>query len=229
MDFFKVSAQEWSAIWLSVKVASLCSLVTLPLAIAAGWWLARKSFRGKVLVNGLIHLPLVIPPVTIGFLLLMLFGVDGWLGKWLYGLFGIRVAFTFAAAVMAAMVVSFPLVVRSIRVAFEMIDPHYEEASRTLGAGPWATFFRVSLPLAYPGILSGFILAFARSLGEFGATIVFAGNIQGVTQTLPLAIYSFMEIPGEELAALRLVLFSVIISLAAMAGSEWLNLRISRK
>jgi molybdate transport system permease protein len=229
MDFFTITANELTAVWLSVKVALLCSVLSLPLAVAAGWLLARRQFKGKIFINGIIHLPLVIPPVTIGFLLLMVFGVNGWLGQWLYSLFGIRIAFTFVAAVMAAMVVSFPLVVRSVKVAFEMIDPHYEEASRTLGADPWSTFFRVSLPLAYPGILSGFILAFARSLGEFGATIVFAGNIQGVTQTLPLAIYSFMEIPGQELAALRLVLFSIVISLAAMAGSEWLNLKITHK
>ena len=229
MDFFTITANELTAVWLSVKVALLCSVLSLPLAVAAGWLLARRQFKGKIFINGIIHLPLVIPPVTIGFLLLMIFGVNGWLGQWLYSFFGIRIAFTFVAAVMAAMVVSFPLVVRSVKVAFEMIDPHYEEASRTLGAGPWSTFFRVSFPLAYPGILSGFILAFARSLGEFGATIVFAGNIQGITQTLPLAIYCFMEIPGQELAAVRLVLFSIVISLAAMAGSEWLNLKITQK
>ncbi len=229
MDFFTMTSHELTAVWLSVKVALLCSFLSLPLAIGTGWLLSRMQFKGKVLVNSLVHLPLVIPPVTIGFLLLLIFGVDGWVGRWLYGWFGIRVAFTFAAAVMAAMIVSFPLVVRSVKVAFDMIDPHYEEASRTLGAGPWATFFRVSLPLAYPGILSGFILAFARSLGEFGATITFAGSIEGISQTLPLAIYSFMETPGQESSAMRLVILSVIISLAAMSASEWLNIKISRK
>ncbi|WP_088341763.1 molybdate ABC transporter permease subunit [Robiginitalea sediminis] len=215
------TSAEWQAIGLSVKVALACTLVTVPLAIAAGYLLARRRFWGKSVVESLFHLPLVMPPVTTGFLLLLLLGSRSPLGEWLESVFGIRIAFSYAAAVIAAAVVSFPLAVRAVRTAMEMVDPGLEEASRLLGASRLKTFFRITIPLALPGILSGAILSFARSLGEFGATITFAGNIAGETQTLPLAIYALMQVPGKEEATLRLVLVSVVISLAAMLLSEW--------
>lgn len=215
------TSAEWQAIGLSVKVALACTLVTVPLAIAAGYLLARRRFWGKSVVESLFHLPLVMPPVTTGFLLLLLLGSRSPLGGWLESVFGIRIAFSYAAAVIAAAVVSFPLAVRAVRTAMEMVDPGLEEASRLLGASRLKTFFRITMPLALPGILSGAILSFARSLGEFGATITFAGNIAGETQTLPLAIYALMQVPGKEEATLRLVLVSVVISLAAMLLSEW--------
>lgn len=215
------TSAEWQAIGLSVKVALACTLVTVPLAVAAGYLLARRRFWGKSVVESLFHLPLVMPPVTTGYLLLLLLGSRSPLGGWLESAFGIRIAFSYTAAVIAAAVVSFPLAVRAVRTAMEMVDPGLEEASRLLGASRLKTFFRITMPLALPGILSGAILSFARSLGEFGATITFAGNIAGETQTLPLAIYALMQVPGKEEATLRLVLVSVMISLAAMLLSEW--------
>lgn len=212
---------EIHAIWLSVKVALYCTLVAVPLALVVGYQMARKDFRGKAIIESLIHLPLVMPPVTTGYLLLLLFGSKGFLGQWLNSAFGIKLAFTFQAAVLASIVVSFPLIVRSVRASMEMVDTGLEDASRILGAGRLKTFFRVTVPLALPGIISGGILGFARSLGEFGATITFAGNIAGETQTLPLAIYAYMQIPGHEMATLRLVLVSVVISFVAMGFSEW--------
>lgn len=212
---------EMQAIILSVKVAIYCSLISLPIALLVGYKMARYNFYGKPLVESIIHLPLVMPPVTTGYLLLLLLGSNSLLGKWLFTTFGIKLAFSFQAAVIASVFVSFPLIVRSVRTAMEMVDTGLEEASLMLGAGKLKTFFRVTVPLAVPGIVSGTILAFARSLGEFGATITFAGNIQGETQTLPLAIYANMQVPGKENATLRLVIVSVIISFVAMALSEW--------
>ncbi|WP_375722170.1 molybdate ABC transporter permease subunit [Saccharicrinis sp. FJH54] len=219
---------EIQAIWLSVKVAVYCSLISIPLALAMGFVMARRNFYGKPAIESLIHLPLVMPPVTTGYLLLLLFGIKGFLGKWLFTAFGIRISFTFTAAVIASVFVSFPLIVRSVRTAIEMVDPGLEDASRILGAGKLKTFFKVTVPLAMPGIVSGTILAFARSLGEFGATITFAGNIAGETQTLPLAIYAYMQVPGQESATLRLVMVSVIISFIAMGLSEWYVKRMKR-
>ncbi len=213
---------EIEAIRLSVKVAVYCSLISLPIALVLGYKMARHDFFGKSVVEGLIHLPLVMPPVTTGYLLLLLLGSKSLIGRWLYAAFGIKLAFTFPAAVIASVFVSFPLIVRSVRTAMEMVDTGLEEASRILGAGKIKTFFRVTVPLALPGVVSGTILAFARSLGEFGATVTFAGNIAGETQTLPLAIYTYMQIPGQEGATLRLVLVSVFISFVAMILSEWL-------
>jgi molybdate transport system permease protein len=222
------TAVEIDAIILSLKVAVLCSLISLPFAIAIGWLLARKKFIGKVVLDNFVQLPLVMPPVTIGYLLLVFLGSNGLIGKYLYNYLGIRISFTLSAAVLAALIVSFPLVVRAVRVAFEMVSEDLEEAAYTLGASKWKTFRTITLPLAWPGIISGFILCFARSLGEFGATITFAGNISGVTQTLPLAIYEYMEVPGGEMAALRLVLVSIGISFAAMVGSEMLNRKLKK-
>lgn len=213
---------EIQAIILSLKVAVYCSVISLPLALILGYKMARYSFIGKPIIEGLIHLPLVMPPVTTGYLLLLLLGSNSLFGQWLYQTFGIKLAFSFSAAVIASIFVSFPLIVRSIRTSMEMVDPGLEDASRILGASKLKTFFKVTIPLAAPGIISGTILAFARSLGEFGATITFAGNIVGETQTLPLAIYAYMQVPGQEGTTMRLVLVSVVISFIAMALSEWL-------
>lgn len=173
------------------------------------------------MIEGIIHLPLVMPPVATGYLLLLVFGTHGILGSWLFQTFGIRLAFAFPAAILASIVVSFPLMVRSIRTAMELVDPKLEQASRLLGASHLKTLFQITIPLAGPGIISGTVLAFARSLGEFGATISFAGNIPGVTQTLPLAIYSKMQVPGEEKSTFTLVAIAVAISFVTMILSEW--------
>lgn len=220
-EIFNFNEAELQAIKLSLEVALYCSAISLPLALIIGYKMARSNFYGKAFVESLINLPLVMPPVTTGYLLLLMLGSKSVIGSWVYDVFGIRLAFSFQAAVIAAIIVSFPLIVRSIRTSMEMVDTGLEDASRILGAGRIKTFFKITVPLALPGILSGTILAFARSLGEFGATITFAGNIEGETQTLPLAIYSYMQIPGNENPTLRLVLVSVLISFIAMVLSEW--------
>ena len=220
---------EWTAIWLSLKVASWTALITLPPAILTGWFLARVPFRGKVLVESLVHSPLVIPPVVTGYLLLVLFGRNGWIGYWLNAWFGIRFVFNWHGAVLASAVVAFPLAVRSIRLAVAMVDRRLEEAASTLGFSPARVLFRITLPLAWPGILSGLLLAFARSLGEFGATITFAGNIEGVTQTLPLAIYSAMQVPGKETQVFRLVMGSLVLCAASLIISELFIRRAQNK
>ncbi len=212
---------EIQAIKLSIEVALYCSAISLPIALWVGYKMARYNFYGKPLVESLIHLPLVMPPVTTGYLLLVLLGSKSLVGSWLYAVLGVKLAFSFYAAVIAAVIVSFPLIVRSVRTAMEMVDTGLEEASRILGAGRIKTFFRITVPLALPGIISGTLLAFARSLGEFGATITFAGNIEGETQTLPLAIYANMQVPGKEAVTMRLVIVSVIIAFIAMVLSEW--------
>lgn len=217
---------EIDAIILSAKVAVCASLAALPLALALGYVLARCQFAGKAFVESVIHLPLVMPPVTTGYLLLLALGSRSFIGMWLFDTFGLRLSFSFHAAVIASIVVSFPLMVRSIRIAMEMVDVGLEEASLILGIGRFKTFMKVTIPLALPGIMSGFILAFARSLGEFGATITFAGNIQGRTQTLPLAIYDCMQVPGQESATFRLVIISIVVSLLAMMVSEWIIKRL---
>ena len=217
------SSEEISVIILTLKVAITSTLLTLPLAIWLGWILARKNFWGKFLVEGLVNIPLVAPPVVTGYLLLIILGRNGIIGHWFYETLGIKFAFNFAALIIASVVVSFPLAVRSTKSAFELVDPNYEKASESLGASKTGTFFRVYLPLAFPGILSGAVLAFARSLGEFGATISFAGNIFGKTQTIALNVYSNMQIPGKELQVTRLVIISLIISLLAIIASEYLN------
>lgn len=212
-------------LWLTLRVAVLSTLLTLPLAIALGYVFARKQLPFKAVWESFISLPLVAPPVVTGYLLLMVFGRQGWIGSWLFDVAGIRLSFNFAALVIASVVVSLPLSVRSIRAAFEQVNPAYETAARSLGASPVRAFLRVSLPLAWPGILSGTVLAFARSLGEFGATITLAGNIPGKTQTMSLAVYSKMQVPGEEAAVWQLVLISLAVSLLAMAGAEFVNQR----
>lgn len=224
-----ISPAEWSAILLSLKIASISTLVAFPFAIMISWFLARTSFYGKSIIEGFLHLPLVMPPVTTGYLLLLLLGTQGFIGGWLYRSFGIRLAFNQTAAIIAAIVVAFPLMTRSIRTSIEMVDPRMEAASKTLGVSPLLTFFRITFPLALPGIISGTVLGFARALGEFGATITFAGNIEGETRTIPMAVYSLMQTPGKEGATLRLVLISAIISLIAMIVAEYLNKKAKKR
>jgi len=217
------SPEEITIIILTLKVAFTSTILTLPLAIWLGWVLARKNFMGKFLIEGLVNIPLVAPPVVTGYILLIVLGKNGIVGHWLYEAFGIKLAFNFAALIIASVVVSLPLAVRNTKSAFELVDPNYEKASNSLGASKINTFFRVYLPMAFPGILSGAVLAFARSLGEFGATISFAGNIFGKTQTIALNVYSNMQIPGKEMQVTRLVIISLIISLLAIIASEYLN------
>jgi len=224
-----IALKEISAIVLSLKAAFFCSIIAFPISLFIGWILARKDFIGKTILDSFVHIPIVIPPVTVGYILLCLFGSNGPLGRILFNVFGLRIAFSFYAVILASFVVATPLFIRSIRIAIEMVDIKYEEASFTLGKNSLLTFFKVTLPLSLPGIISGFILSFARSLGEFGATMVIAGNIEGKTQTLPLAIYSLMQIPGGEVAAFRLAFFSVLISIGALTCSRIFEKRLKRK
>lgn len=228
LTFGSLTPEEISALMLSFKIALLCSVLSAPVAVFLGWLFARKDFKGKTLLDALVHIPMVLPPVTVGYLLLLTFGIKGWIGHYLFDWFGVRIAFSFFAAVMASIVVSMPLFVRAVRIAIEMVDPKYEQAARTLGCGKWKTFFLVTLPMSLPGVISGFILSFSRSLGEFGATMILAGNIYGETQTIPLAIYSLMQSPGGESAAMRLAIFSVIISIVAFSISEVMARRCVR-
>lgn len=217
-----LSEQELSAIYLSLKIASIAVLLALPLAIAVAWLLARKSFLGKNLLNGIVHLPLVLPPVVIGYLLLILMAKKGIVGHYLWEWFGISLSFSWRGAVLASMVMAFPLMVRSIRLAFENIDPKLEQAGRTLGASPLKVFITLTLPLSFSGIIAGAVLGFARSLGEFGATITFVSNIPNETQTIPAALYTFIETPDGEQAAARLCAIAILISLGALFCSEYL-------
>lgn len=217
------SAEEVAALVLSVKVAMFCTLLVAIPGVLVAWLLARRSFYGKSVLDGLVHLPLVLPPVVPGFLLLVLLGNNGLIGRWLHDTFGISVAFTWIGAVLASAVMAFPLMVRAVRLAIVQVDQGLEVAAQTLGAGPIRTFFSVTLPLAMPGVITGLILAFSRSLGEFGATITFVGNIEGETRTLPLAIYTYTQMPGGETPAVRLVVLSVVIALAALMASDMLE------
>jgi molybdate transport system permease protein len=226
---FSLTPLEVEAISLSLKVAFWAVLVSLPLGILTAWILARKQFVGHSLFNGLVHLPLVIPPIVIGYLLLVVLGREGALGKMLFELFGITVAFTWKGAAIAAGVMAFPLMVRSIRLSLDGVDQGLEDAAATLGASKWRVFFTITLPLIAPGILVGMVLAFARSLGEFGATITFVSNIPGETRTLPLALFSLAQNPGGEADAARLVVIAIVIALAALILSEYLARRITRR
>lgn len=219
------SPAELEALWLSCKVASCACLVVAVPGVALGWVLARCRFPGRMLLDALVHLPLVLTPVVVGYLLLLVVGRRGLLGPLLAQL-GIDLAFSFAAAVLAAAVIALPLVVRSVRIAIELVDPGLEQAAAVLGAGLWRRTCTVTLPLALPGILAGLVLGFARSVGEFGATITLAGNLAGETRTLPVAIYTATQIPGGEPAALRLTLLSVLLSLGALGGSQLLQQRM---
>jgi molybdate transport system permease protein len=226
---FALTDTEREAIWLSLKVAAFAVGLSLPTAIAFALVLVRCSFPGKRLAEGVVYLPLVLPPVVTGYVLLLLLGRRGLMGEWLYDWFGITLVFRWTGAAVAAAVMGFPLMVRAIRLSLEAIDRRIERAARTLGAGPLRVFFTVTLPLTLPGILAGTILSFGRSLGEFGATITFVSNIPGETRTLPLAIYTYTQIPGGDAAALRLVVISIVLSLLALLGSEWLGKRAAER
>jgi len=220
---------EWQAVALSLRVSVLATLLSLPLGILTAYALARWSFRGKQVLNGLVHLPLVLPPVVTGYILLLTFGRRGLIGGWLEDTFGLVLAFRWTGAVLAAAIMAFPLMVRAIRLAVEAVDPKLEDAAATLGAsGPWV-FATITLPLILPGIIAGAVLAFAKAMGEFGATITFVSNIPGETQTLPSAVYAFLQVPGGEASAMRLVVLSVIIALAAVLASELLARRVTSR
>ncbi len=220
---------EIEALRLSLKVSFWAVGFNLPLALAIAWLLARFEFPGKFILDGIIHLPLVLPPVVIGYFLLSQFSRHGPIGGWLYETFDLTLVFSWRGAAVAAAVMSFPLVVRAIRLSLESLDRRLEAAARTLGASPLRVFLTVTLPLIAPGILSGAILGFARSVGEFGATITFAANVPGETRTLPLAIYSVLQGTDGEAAAWRLSLIAVVLAFAALAGSEWWARRLRRR
>jgi len=221
--------EEWQALALSLRVGAWSVAVSLPLGIALAWLLCRRSFPGKSLVDGLVHLPLVLPPVVVGYVLLILLGRKGVIGEPLYELLGITVAFKWQGAAVASAVMGFPLMVRAIRLSLEAVDRGLEDAARTLGAGPMSVFATVTLPLIMPGVLTGAILSFARSLGEFGATITFVSNIPGETRTLPVALYTYTQVPGGDAPALRLAAISVVLSLGALLASELLARRIQAR
>jgi len=223
-----LSDYEWQALLLSLKISSVAVLWSLPPGILLAWILARGRFPGKALLDSLIHLPLVLPPVVVGYLLLIGMGRQGLLGGWLYENFGLSFSFSWRGAALAAAVVAFPLMVRAIRLSLEAVDRRLEDAAHTLGAGRLRVFATITLPLTLPGILAGTVLAFARCLGEFGATITFVSNIPGETRTLPLAMFSFIETPGAEAQAARLCIIAIVIALAALLFSEWLA-RLTRR
>jgi molybdate transport system permease protein len=217
-----LSAEEWGIVALSLKVGGVAVLATLPIAFGLAWLLARYRFPGRVVLDALVHLPLVLPPVVTGWLLLIAFGPFGPIGRWLESWFGMTLMFRWTGAALAAAIMALPLMVRAMRLSIEGIDRRLEGAARTLGASPWHRFWTISLPLALPGILAALVLGFARSIGEFGATITFVSNIPGETRTLPLAIYSALQVPGGEAMVTRLALLSVALSLGALVLSEWL-------
>lgn len=223
-----VTPQEWEIIALSLKVSLVAVAFTLPIAFALALLLARGRFPGRVLLDALIHLPLVVPPVVTGWLLLLAFGADGPIGRWLQDVFGVSVLFRWTGAAIAAAVMALPLMVRAMRISIEAVDQRLEAAAHTLGASRTRAFASITLPLAFPGILAGAVLGFARSLGEFGATITFVSNIPGETQTLPIAIYGALQTPGGEALVTRLALMSVALSLSALILSEILSRRAGK-
>jgi molybdate transport system permease protein len=223
-----VSGEEWGIVLLSLKVGGAAMAATLPLAFALAWLLARRRFPGKLLVDAVIHLPLVVPPVVTGWVLLLLFAPAGPVGAVLERWFGISVLFRWSGAAIAAGVMALPLMVRAMRLSIEAVDRRLEQAAETLGASPARVFATVTLPLAFPGVLAAAVLGFARSIGEFGATITFVSNVPGETRTLPLAIYSALQVPGGEAAVWRLAAISVGLSLVALVASEWLARRMGR-
>lgn len=220
---------EWEAIRLSLRIAFVAMLASVPFGIAVALLLARLRFPGRTLVDGIVHLPLVMPPVVTGYLLLLLFGRRGPIGAWLENTFGIVLAFRWTGAALACAIMGFPLMVRAMRLSIDAIDTRLEAAAATLGARRLAVFATITLPLMLPGILAGMVLAFARALGEFGATITFVGNIPGVTQTIPTAIYTYTQVPGGDPGALRLTAVAVVIALSALIASEVLARRVSRQ
>ena len=220
-----LSVEEWEIIALSLKVSIVAVILTLPVAFGIAWLLARARFPGKFLLDGIVHLPLVVPPVVTGWLLLIAFGNNGPLGRFFAEWFGIVFIFRWTGAALAAAVMSLPLMVRAMRLSIEAVDPRLEDAARTLGASPGHVFATVVVPLAVPGILAGTVLGFARSIGEFGATITFVSNIPGETRTLPIAIYSALQVPGGDAIVTRLALISVALSLGSLIASEALARR----
>lgn len=229
MEIFSLSQEEISAVKLSMIVGFWSVFLSLPFGVFFGWLLARFEFFGKSILDGFLHLPLVVPPVVTGYLLLILFGRrNGIFGPWLYDTFGLSFAFNYKGAALASAVVAFPLMVRAIRLSIESIDQNLEQAAKTLGAGSFRVFFTITLPLAVPGIISGIVLAFARSLGEFGATVTFVGNTYGQTQTLPLALSAVLQVPGSELYAARLAIISLIIAFGSLIISEYFARRAKR-
>ncbi|MFT5880451.1 MAG: molybdate transport system permease protein [Moritella sp.] len=217
-----LSDYEVTALLLSLKVSSVAVLFSLPLGIVCAWILARTEFPGKSLFDSMIHLPLVLPPVVIGYVLLISMGRQGAIGAVLYDWFGLSFSFSWRGAALAAAIVSFPLMVRAIRLSFESVDIRLEQAARTLGSSRLRVFFTITLPLTFPGIISGMVLAFARSLGEFGSTITFVSNIPGETRTIPLAMYSFIQTPGAEHEAARLCVIAIVIAVLSLTASQWL-------
>jgi len=220
-----LSSAEWTAIELSLRIAIVATACALPFGIAVGWLLARKNFWGKAVLDGIVHLPLVLPPVVTGYLLLVSFGRKGPIGAFLDQHFGLVFSFRWTGAALACGVMGFPLLVRPIRLALEAIDRRLEDAAATLGANHLWVFLTITLPLALPGMIAGAVLCFARALGEFGATITFVSNIPGETQTISAAIYTFLQVPGGDAAAARLVAVAIILALAALVASEWLARR----
>lgn len=224
-----LSPEEWSAVRLSLIVATTAMLASLPFGLAVAWLLARGRFWGKSILDAVVHLPLILPPVVTGYLLLIWFGRRGPIGQFLYEYFGIVLSFRWTGAVLASAVMGFPLMVRAIRLSIEAVDRKLEDAAGTLGANPPYVFLVVTLPLCLPGILVGMILCFAKAMGEFGATITFVSNIPGETQTLPSAIYTFTQVPGGDAGAMRLTLISIAISVCALLVSEWLARLVARR
>jgi molybdate transport system permease protein len=222
-----LTPEEWEAVWLTLSVAARAVGFGLPLAVLTAWVLARYRFPGRSALNALVHLPMVLPPVVTGWLLLVLFGVRGPIGSLLQDWFGIRLVFTTAGAALACAVMTFPIMVRSVRLSLDAVDLKLEQAARTLGAGRWDRLINVTLPLASPGILVGAVVAYATCLGEFGAVITFAANIPGQTQTLPLAIYAALQVPGGEEKAAQLSMVSLVLALAGLLLAEWLGKRLN--
>ena len=224
----ELSVEEWNALLLSAKVAGFATLISLPFAILLAWFLARYQFRFKYIVEALLQMPLVLPPVVLGYLLLISFGTQGWIGKFLYQ-FGIQLAFNWKGAVLASIIVAFPLMVQPIRLSFQMINRELEIVAGSLGASPFKVFLSISLPLCLPGILIGSILCFSRSLGEFGATITFVGNIPDETRTIPIAIYTLIQQPDGEQMAMRLVVLSLILAFSALIANYWIMQKYQKK
>jgi molybdate transport system permease protein len=229
LDWLAVSDAEWTAILLSLRVATVAMICSLPFALAVAMLLARGRFWGKTILNGLVHMPLILPPVVTGFLLLLLFGRRGPLGAFFADYFGLVFSFRWTGAALACGVMAFPLMVRSIRLSIEAVDRKLEDAATTLGASPVWVFATITLPLIIPGIIAGMILAFAKAMGEFGATITFVSNIPGETQTLSAAIYTFTQVPGGDAGAMRLTIISIVISMAALIFSELLAAFAARR
>lgn len=229
MEGVFLSPESWTAVFLSLRVSLVATLMSLPLAIWVAHLLVRGRFRGKQVLNALVHLPLVLPPVVTGYLLLLTFGRRAPVGQFLEQTFGFVLAFRWTGAALAAAVMAFPLMVRAIQIAIEAVDPKLEEAAATLGASRWFTFRHVTLPLIFPGVIAGSVLGWAKAMGEFGATITFVSNIPGETQTVPSAIYAALQVPGRENEVLKLVLISAVLAVGALLVSEWLVHRSRKK